>query len=340
MSFAWPENIGYLLLLIPLAVILGYGVVRHMQVREALVSQRLAETAMPGQAQKLIILKKVLLFLGIGLLLFAMTGPRFLSGGRPVLRKGADIVFLLDVSRSMRAADVSPDRLWQAKYEITRISQAVTGGRRAIVIFAGEPLAECPLTTDSDAFAALLNMASPELIEAQGTVFRSALNLAETVLDPAAERGMKRGGRGEKIIVMLSDGEDHAGNLAAIARSLKSSGIHLFVAGVGMAQPVPIPLANGAVTFKRDESGKAVTTSFHPETLQELARQSGGSYFRSRADQPVFPEISARINRIAAASRWMMEPVEREPLYYYSIGAAIGFLLMETMIGRGWRSGR
>ncbi len=340
MSFAWPENIGYLLLLIPLAVILGYGVVRHLQARDAIVSPALAQRSMPGLGQRLIILKKTLLFLGIALLFLAMTGPRFLGGGRPVLRKGADIVFLCDVSRSMRASDVVPDRLAQAKYEITRISQAVNGGRRAIVLFAAEPLVQCPLTTDRDAFDALLGMASPDLIEAQGTVFRSALELAETVLDPLAERGLASGGKGEKIIVMLSDGEDHAGEISSRASSLRKSGIHLFVIGIGMPQPTLIPLVNAAGAFKRDESGKAVSTSFHPETLQELARDSGGLYFRSRAEQPVFGDVSARINRIATASRWVMEPVEREPLYYYCIGVAMLLLFSEAMIGRGWRSGR
>jgi len=245
MSFAWPENIGYLLLLIPLAVLLGYGVIRQLQACEVVASPLMADTMMPGSRLWVLILKKVLLFCGIGLLLFSLSGPRLCSGGRPVLRKGADLVFVLDISRSMRARDVSPDRLGQAKHEIFSISRAVRGGRRAILLFAAAPLVQCPLTTDQEAFEALLWMASPDLIEEQGTVFRSALELSRKLLKTEMENINESGIKGEKIVVMLSDGEDHDGDFLAEAKKIKKDGIHLFVVGVGMSSPVVIPLEGG-----------------------------------------------------------------------------------------------
>lgn len=335
MSFAWPENIVYLLLLIPLVVFLGYGVIRHFQLREAVVAPPLADLMMPGVGFRVIVVKKVMIFIGIASLLFALTGPRLSGGGRPMLRKGADMVFVLDVSRSMRAGDVQPDRLTQAKFEISGISRAVTGGRRAIVLFAEKPLAQCPLTADSEAFEALLDMASPDLIEAQGTDFVSALELAKNILEPSSESRIAYAAKGEKIIVLLSDGEDHAGNLPTVAGRLKKTGIHFFAIGVGMIGPAVIPLGEGSGELKLDERGRVVTTSLRAETLQALARDAGGFYFRTRADQTVFGEVSARINRIAAASRWVMEPVESEPVYYYFLGLGLLVLLCETMIGRG-----
>lgn len=336
MSFAWPENIGYLLLLIPLVVLLGYGVIRQLQAREAVASPLMADTMMPGSRLWVLILKKVMLFCGIALLLFSLSGPRLCSGGRPVLRKGADIVFLLDISRSMRARDVLPDRLGQAKQEILSISRAVKGGRRAILLFASAPLVQCPLTTDQEAFEALLGMAAPDLIEEQGTVFRPALELSGKLLKAEMENLPESGIKGEKIVVLLSDGEDHAGDFQAEAKRMKTDGIHLFVVGVGMSSPVVIPLDGAGI--KMDERGKAVTTSFRGETLQKLAHEAGGLYFRSQGDQSVNNEISNRINRIAAASRWVMEPVERVPLAQYFLSAGLFFLLVETMTGRGARN--
>lgn len=338
MTFAWPENIVYLLLLIPLAVFLGYGAIRHFQLREVVVAPSLADAMMPGVGFRVIIVKKVMIFLGIASLLAALTGPRLSGGGRPILRKGADMVFLIDVSRSMRAADVQPDRLTQAKFEISRISRAVTGGRRAIILFAAKPLVQCPLTADMDAFEALLGMASPDLIEAQGTDFRSALELAHNVLEPSSESRLASAAKGEKIMVLLSDGEDHAGDLPAAANRIKNGRIHVFAIGVGLIRPAVIPLGESGAGLKMDERGRVVTTSFRPETLQNLARQSGGFYFHSLAGRPVYTEVSARINRIAAASRWVMEPVESEPLYYYFLGLGLLLLLVETMIGRGGRT--
>lgn len=334
MCFARPENIGYLLLLIPLAVVLGYGFMRQFQAREALVGSVVNEDMMRGVSMRVIVLKKVLLFCGIALLLFAMAGPRLCSGSRPVLRKGADIVFVLDISRSMRARDVLPDRLGQAKQEIASISHAITGGRRAILLFAASPLVQCPLTTDQGAFDALLGMASPDLIEEQGTSFRSAVELAGRLLEPESERRMASGVKGEKIVVLLSDGEDHAGEVRSAVQQLKKAGIHLFVIGVGMTRPAVIPLTEAGDEIKRDASGKVVMSRFRPEALQGLARDAEGFYFRSMAERPVYREVSDRINRIAAASRWVMEPGEREPLYPYFLAAGFVFLLVETMIGR------
>ena len=338
MCFAWPENFGYLLLLMPLAVILGYGVMRQLQAREAVVGSSVTDVMMRGLPVSVLVVKKGLLFFGIGLLLFAMTGPRLCSGGRPVLRKGADIVFVLDVSRSMRARDVLPDRLGQAKLEITNISHAVNGGRRAILLFAAAPLVQCPLTTDQEAFDALLGMASPDLIEEQGTSFHAALELAGRLLEPESERRMTSGVKGEKILVLLSDGEDHAGGVQGVVQKLKDAGVHLFVVGVGMRQPVVIPSGEVGDGVKRDERGRVVMSRFKPETLQLLARDAAGFYFRSRAEHTVSMEVSERINRIAAASRWVMEPGEREPLYRYFLVAGLVFLLVETLIGRGGKS--
>jgi Ca-activated chloride channel homolog len=334
MCFAWPENFGYLLLLMPLAVIFGYGVMRHRQAREAVVWPSVTDVMMRGVPMRVVVVKKVLLFCGIALLLFATAGPRFCSGGRPVLRKGADLVFMLDVSRSMRARDVLPDRLGQAKQEIASISRAVAGGRRAILLFAGAPLVQCPLTTDQEAFDALIGMASPDLIEEQGTSFRAALELAGTLLEPQSERREASVVKGEKIIVLLSDGEDHSGEFLGAVQQLKEAGVHVFVIGVGMRQPVVIPTGERGDGVKLDEHGRVVMSSFRPETLQKLARDAGGLYFRSSAEHMIYQEVAERINRIAASSRWVMEPGEREPLYRYFLVAGLVLLLAETFIGK------
>jgi len=334
MCLAWPENIVYLLLLIPLAVILGYGVMRQLHAREAVAGPRMSEAMVSGVSLKGLVVKKLMLFSGIALLLFALSGPRLCGSGKPVLRKGVDMLFVLDVSRSMMARDVLPDRLGQAKYEVSRISRAVGGGRRAILLFAAAPLVQCPLTTDQDAFEALLGMASPDLIEEQGTVFRSAFELARTLLDPASESGMVPVTKGEKIVVFLSDGEDHSGDLNDAVRRLKKSGVHVFVIGVGLPRPAVIPTGPDGKNIKRDEGGRAVTTAFRAETLRALASDAGGSYFRSRADHAVYGEVTSRINRIAASSRWIMEPAEREPLDHFVLAAAFILLLAESMTGR------
>ncbi len=330
MCITWPDHAVYLLLLIPLMVLLGYGFVREFALRELLVAKSVADAMMPRLRRRVVLLKKLLIFLAVASLLIAFTGPSLCRGNKPVLRNGADMVFMLDISRSMLAQDVSPDRLGQAKQEIIRISHAVRGGRRATLLFAGSPLVQCPLTADQAACDALLGMASPELIEEQGTAFRPALQLAEELLNPEAENRLAAEVKGEKIVVLVSDGEDHAGDVRAAAQQLKKAGIALMVIGIGGTQPVVIPTKGGVP--KRDERGRVVMSSFRAETLQSLARDAGGAYFRSRAEHTAAQEVADAINRTAAASRWVMEPAEREPVAHYFVLAAFLLLLAEMLV--------
>ncbi len=339
MCFEWPENIGFLMLLIPLAVVLGYGVIRQMNVREEVISEVLADSMMPFVSFRVLVVKRIMLFFAIGLALFALTGPRLCNGNKPVLRKGVDIVFMLDVSRSMTARDVLPDRLSQAKFEISRISHDVRGGRRSIILFAAEPLVQCPLTSDREAFDALLGMASPELIEQQGTVFRTAFEMAGSLLEPATEKKFAGHTKGEKIVVLLSDGEDHSGGFITEAERLKKKGVRFFVAGVGTTSPAVIPAGPGA-DIKKDENGRPVTTSFNPESLRSIAASTGGTYYRSTSEHQVNHDIAAAINRIAATSQWVMEPSDTRPLDRYVLAAAFLLLFAETLTGRGWRAKR
>ncbi|NTU96264.1 MAG: VWA domain-containing protein [Chlorobiaceae bacterium] len=335
MCFVWPENIGYLLLLIPLAVLLNHGLVRFLHAREEVVSPLLASNMMPPVSFRLLVAKKIMLFSAIALALFAMTGPRLCNGGKPVLRKGVDIVFMLDVSRSMAARDVPPDRLGQAKEEIMQISRAVKGGRRALLLFAGEPFVQCPLTTDGDAFDALTGMASPDLIEDQGTDYRPALDLAGRILEPDSDRRFSTGTKGEKIIVLVSDGEDHPGDFKPSAVKLKKAGVHFFVIGVGMERPSVIPLGPEGTGIKRDAGGRVVTTSYRQETLRALTAETDGAYFRSTSDHSVHGEVSSAVNRIAATSRWVMQPSESMPLEHWFLAGAFALLFAETVICRG-----
>jgi Ca-activated chloride channel homolog len=335
MCFAWPDNIGYLLLLIPLAVVLNHGLVRFLHAREDVVSPLLAANMMPAVSYRLLMAKKIMLFFAIALALVAMTGPRLCNGGKPVLRKGVDIVFMLDVSRSMSARDVLPDRLGQAKEEIVHISGAVKGGRRAILLFAGEPFIQCPLTTDNEAFDALIGMAAPDLIEDQGTEFRPALDLAGRILEPESDRRVSAGTTGEKIIVLVSDGEDHPGDFKASAEKLRKAGVHFFIVGVGSERPSTIPVSPSGTGFRKDAAGRTVTTSSSPQTLRALSLATGGTYFRSTAEHTVSGDVAVAVNRIAATSRWVIQPSESMPLEYHFLAAAFLLLFTETLICRG-----
>jgi len=333
MCFAWPENSGYLLLLIPLAVLFGYGFMRQIQARERFAGRGMIRA--PGRRR--LLLGRVLHFSAIALLLFALAGPQLCRGQRALFRKGADVVFMLDVSSSMLAADVPPDRLERARDAALRISSQVPAGRRALLLFAAAPLVQCPLTHDRDAFEALIGMASPVLVEEQGTSFAPAFEQALELFAVPTSNGGDGRFRAERIVVLLSDGEDHTEGAVAAAGKLGRAGVTLFVLGTGGRGEALIadPLHPGEV--KRDREGNAVKTRFNPLALRQVARASGGLYFDTAGGDGVYDDVAGRIRRIVAGSRLVSVPADGYPLYHYVLGVGVLLLLIERVLA-AWRS--
>lgn len=333
MCFAWPDNLVYLLLLIPLAVLFGYGFMRQLQSRELFAGRGMIR----GPGRRRLLFGRMLHFSAIALLLFALAGPQLCRGQRVIFRKGADLVFMLDVSTSMLAADVPPDRLERAKDAALRISSQVRDGRRALLLFAAAPLVQCPLTHDRDAFEALIAMASPVLVEEQGTSFAPAFQQALELFAVPSSTGGEGRFRSERIVVLLSDGEDHTGGATAAAAKLGQTGVTLFVLGVGGRGDALIadPFHPGEV--KRDRDGNAVKTRFSPLALRQVARASGGAYFDTAGGDAVYDDVAGRINRIVAGSRLVSVPADGFPLYHYVLGAGLLLLLFERLLA-AWRS--
>lgn len=332
MCFAWPEHFGYLLLLIPLAVLFGYGYMRQMQARERLVLSGPAGSGINGSAQRVFLVRRMLQFTGIALLLISLAGPQLCRGNRVTLRKGADLVFMLDVSNSMLARDVLPDRLEAARDAALRIGGSVREGRRALLLFAGSPLVQCPLTYDREAFSALLGMATPALIEEQGTSFLPAVELALKLFTGSVPLDSDGTAEGERIVVLLSDGEDHEGATAAAAAKLRRNGVSLFVLGFGSRNGADIPDPRRPGLKKLDGAGRVVTTRFSPQTLRQLASASGGFYFEGAGGDAVYDEVALRIDRIVSRSRLVSAPLGSEPLYHYFLGAGMLLLLVERAL--------
>ncbi|MEE9903831.1 VWA domain-containing protein [Chlorobium sp.] len=327
MCFAWPDNFGYLLLLIPLVVLFGYGFMRRVAAQELLSVGRTDG----GRHRRRQLARLVLQFAGIALLLFALTGPRFCHGTRMALRKSADVVFMLDVSNSMLAGDVFPSRLERSKQAALEISGRLPESRQALLLFAARPLVQCPLTTDREIFEALVDMASPALVDEQGTAFGKAFDQAAKLFAGAQRSAGSPETAGERIIVLLSDGEDHEGGAEEAARQLGRSGIRLFVLGVGRAGEAVVPDFRRPGEAKRDAGGGVVKSRFNPETLRGLAETSGGTYIDIAEGNAKGDDVARRISSIVAASRPVAVQVEGFPLYRYLLGAGLLLLLAERL---------
>jgi len=322
MNFSRPEYLAFLWLLIPSLLLAAIGAKRKLKYRRIVPGGTGFEPGIVSETRFFrLFSRRVMFCAAIALFFLAMAGPELTSGEKPVRRKGADVVFMLDVSNSMLARDILPDRLSRAKSEILQISRSLGEGRRSLLLFAATPVIQCPLTTDQELFETLLAIAAPEQIESQGSVYRRAFDAALHLVESA-----KREGSGETVLVLAGDGEDHEQDFAKVASRIRAGGIKLHAIGVGSVSAVPIPMpasTEGPGAMKRDADGDVVMTRFRPQVFEEIVKASGGRFYHSLPDAPVGSIISSAIARDEAASRWVMVPANRLPIHRPLIAAAL-----------------
>jgi len=210
--------------------------------------------------------------LGLGCAVVALAQPRWGAPQGEFEPEPLDLLVCLDVSRSMLARDVAgsagpTSRLDRAHLELEALAQRVEGDRLGLLVFAGEAVLACPLTTDTVSFASLAKAADPLAVALGGTDLAAALDLASSTLD--------RHGSGRGIVLLMTDGEDHGATGQLAAQRLAQRGHVVHCVGLGSARGAMIPLGNGA--FVRDREGRDVVTALDPTTLEAIARAGGGT---------------------------------------------------------------
>ena len=269
--------------------------------------------------------KAAVAVLGVGLLALALMGPRFGTRLKEVKREGVDLVIALDVSLSMQAEDVAPDRLERAKNEIKKLIGELRGDRVGVVVFAGDAFIQCPLTTDYGAVRLFLDIATPDLIPTPGTDFSAALRTAMQAFEVPEpdEDGVDERTR---ALLVVSDGENHVPSIDALLREASDAGVVVFTAGVGETDGTPIPIyRNGRrIGYKKDRDGQIVSTRLEEEALQSLAED--GAYFRIARTSSSLPQLVAALERLEKTEYDAEMFEEYEEQYQWPL--ALGLLLL------------
>lgn len=219
------------------------------------------------------IIKALLIMLGIMMGIFALTRPQWGFHWEEIKRVGVDVMVAIDVSESMLAEDVKPNRLERAKREVIDLIEMMEGDRIGLIAFAGTSFVQCPLTLDYGACKMFLDYIDTDLIPVPGTAIAEAIR---TSLKSFNKRERK-----SKALIIITDGEDHEGEPIDAAKEAKKEGIKIFTIGVGREGGAPIPLKDGSGGFKKDRKGDMVITHLDEITLQKIALETGGSYVRS-----------------------------------------------------------
>jgi Ca-activated chloride channel family protein len=273
--------------------------------------------------------KAAVVVLAVLLLAVALAGPRFGTKLREVKREGVDLVIALDVSLSMLAEDVAPNRLERAKNEISKLLDQFRGDRVGLVIFAGDAFIQCPLTTDYGAVRLFLDVATPGLIPTPGTDFGAALRMALQAFDVEEEAPDEKRTR---ALLIVSDGENHVEDVDAILKEARSAGIVLFAAGVGETAGTSIPLyRNGQRTdYKRDREGRLVSTRLEEDALRSLS--TDGAYFRIARTSSSLSKITAALERLEKTEFGSEQFEEYEEKYQWPLAFALLLLVAERLV--------
>ena len=263
----------YALALLPiLLVVLLYKFWWQKRTQKTFATIGLLQKLAPNYSVYKSTIKYVFLALGIVSLVVALVNPKIGTKLETVKREGVDIVFALDVSKSMLSEDIAPNRLEKAKQIILKTIDELGSDRIGIIIYAGNSYPLLPITTDHAAAKLFLKNATPDMVSSQGTAINEALSSAKNYYNNEEQTN--------KYLVILSDGEDHEENTIDTAKELSKEGIKVITVGIGTEKGGVIPdMINGYKKgLKKDKNGEVVITQRHAQVLQEVASSANGFY--------------------------------------------------------------
>lgn len=277
MSIYYPGNIWLLLILIPLILSLFFWNRREKKLFSRFADVSLYSEYFQNRSQFLHFFKYILTFLALAFIIFALLRPQWDYEEKEYSFSGLDIIICLDVSKSMDAQDISPSRLLRAKMQIDTLMDKLKGDRIGIITFAGVPTLECPLTDDYACAQMVLNSINTDTVVEYGTDIGAALALASRSFQSAG---------GSNILLLITDGEDLAGNAILQAKRLSSQGVKIYVLGIGSEEG----------TFIRNEkTGQQAFTKLDAKTLQAIASIGKGKYFSVTPEQGELDPILSNI---------------------------------------------
>lgn len=270
--FANPEYLYLLFTLPAIFVFYVYSAIAKKRAIKKFGNPELLTDLMPEVSSKRQHLKFWLLFSAIAVMIFVVAGPQFGSKLETVKRHGVEIMVCLDVSNSMLAEDVAPNRLEKAKQMLSRLTDGFTNDKVGLIVFAGDAFTQLPITSDYISAKMFLSSITPEMVSTQGTAIGKAINLAVRSFTPNETS--------DKTIILITDGENHEDDAVGAAKKALEKNIHVNIVGMGQPKGAPIPIGGGN-NFMKDREGNVVISKLNEQMCQEIAAAGNGLYVRA-----------------------------------------------------------
>lgn len=326
--FAHPEYLN-LLYLVPVLILLYFFTTRYQKKLLArFADSNLHKILFPFRSGWKMLIKYSIAVTAFTLIILAISNPQVGSKIEEVKQVGIDVYICLDVSLSMTAEDIKPSRLEKAKNEISRLIRRLRGDRIGLIVFSGASYVQIPLTTDYSAANLFLTAVDVNSVPQPGTAIASAVQLAMESFKGKEDT--------KKAIIIITDGEDHEGDLNEVVQEAVENGIGIYAIGLGSPSGVPIPVYNSAGTqvgYKKDRQGNVVLTKLDEATLKEITSLGNGTYYRATNTSDELEQIYKDLSRLEETEFGATRITEYEDRFYWFLAPAILLLFIEFFIG-------
>lgn len=317
----------WLLLAIPVVLLLFSIIIFwRRRTQKKFADKELLNKLSPNRSTSKSIFKVVLLCLAIASFTVALVNPKFGTKMETVKREGVDVVFAVDVSKSMLAEDIAPNRLEKSKQLVTQIINNLASDRVGIIAYAGSAFPQLPITTDYAAAKMFLQNMNTDMLSSQGTAIREAIELATTYFNDEDQTN--------RVLFIISDGEDHEGEVEDIAKQAAKEGIRIITIGVGTQKGGPIPnKRNGIVqSYKKDNRGETVITRLDENTLKEIATAANGQYINGKVTKEVVDQVTEILQNMDKKEFESQQIAEYKSQFQWFLALGLLFLLLDMLL--------
>jgi Ca-activated chloride channel family protein len=325
--FQLEEDIWFwlLFLVVGMVILFLWNALWKRKTKQLYASDDLLKRLSPSQSRFKATLKLVVLSLAVVCFCIALMNPKVGTKLETIKREGIDVVFAIDVSKSMLAEDVAPSRLEKAQQLTAQIINKLVSDRVGIIAYAGKAVPQLPITTDYAAAKMFLQNMNTEMLSSQGTAIDEAIQLSRTYFNDAEQTN--------RVLVIISDGEDHKDLSLDVAKAAAKEGIRIFTIGVGSEKGGPIPLKrNGIVMrYKKNQKGETVITKLNAKTLTAIAEKANGLFIQGQNTKQVTEKFSEILNNLEKKEFEAKTFSEFKDQFQWFLGLGLFFLILDVL---------
>lgn len=323
--FANPEYLYALLLIPALMIFYWYSRIKRRKAMAKFGQREILSVLMPDASNARPLLKYFLLLLALTSIIIGAARPQFGSQLKKVKREGIEIMIALDVSNSMLAEDIEPNRLERSKRAISQLVDKLTDDKIGLIVFAGEAYTQLPITSDYVSAKLFLNSISTQIVPTQGTAIGAAIDLAAKSFTPQFV--------GNKVIIVITDGENHEDDALGAAAKAAEEGIVVHTIGLGSPKGALIPdYSNGQKGYKKDSKGNTIVTKLDEQMLQSIAQAGKGMYIRANNTQMGLNALFNEVNKMQKTELESQVYAEYDEKFQYFIGLGLLLIFLDFIV--------